>query len=73
MTMMDVMCADRPGLLSKISSLMVNCGIRIHDARIATLGDRVEDAFIISDQHDAPLSRELRTELKQALIESLDS
>ena len=73
MTLMDVMCADRPGLLSKISSIMVNCGIRIHDARISTMGDRIEDAFIISDQHDAPLSRELRTELKQTLIEALET
>jgi len=73
MTLMDVTCTDRPGLLSKISSIMVNCGIRIHDARIATLGDRVEDAFIISDQNDAPLSRELRTELKQILIETLET
>ena len=73
MTLMDVICADRPGLLSKISSIMVNCGIRIHDARVATLGDRVEDAFIISDQHDAPLSRKLRKGLKQTLIESLES
>jgi [protein-PII] uridylyltransferase len=72
MTLMDVMCADQPGLLSQISSAMVTCGIRIHDARIVTMGDRVEDAFIISDQHDAPLSRELRTELKQALIEILE-
>jgi len=71
-TLMDVECADRPGLLSQISSVLVNCGTRIHDARIVTMGDRVEDAFIISDQHDAPLSRDLRSELKQALIETLE-
>ncbi|GMR15662.1 MAG: [protein-PII] uridylyltransferase [Gammaproteobacteria bacterium] len=71
MTLMDVECADRPGLLSQISSILVNCGIRIHDARIATMGNRVEDAFIISDQHDAPLSRKMRTALKQTLIETL--
>ncbi len=72
MTLMDVECADRPGLLSQISSALVNCGIRIHDARIVTMGDRVEDAFIISDQHNAPLSRRMRTELKQTLIETLE-
>jgi len=51
---------------------LVNCGIRIHDARIATMGDRVEDAFIISDQHNAPLSRKMRTELKQTLVTTLE-
>jgi len=71
MTLIDVLCADRPGLLSQITTALVNCGVRIHDARIVTMGDRVEDAFIVSDQHNAPLSREKRTELKQSLVETL--
>jgi [protein-PII] uridylyltransferase len=50
---------------------MVACGIRIHDARIATMGDRVEDAFILSDAQNAPLDREKRTELLQTLTETL--
>ena len=70
-TLMDLACADRPGLLSNISAAMVACGIRIHDARIATMGDRVEDAFILSDKQNAPLSRELRTELLQTLKDTL--
>ena len=70
-TLMDLACSDRPGLLSNISAAMVACGIRIHDARIATLGDRVEDAFIISDKQNAPLSRKIRTELLTTLKETL--
>jgi UTP:GlnB (protein PII) uridylyltransferase len=50
---------------------MVACGVRIHDARINTLGDRVEDAFILSDMQNAPLSRQLRTELLQTLKDTL--
>jgi [protein-PII] uridylyltransferase len=70
-TLMDLVCSDRPGLLSNISAAMLACGVRIHDARITTLGDRVEDAFILSDKQNAPLSRELRTELLQALMSTL--
>ena len=70
-TLMDLACSDRPGLLSNISAAMVACGIRIHDARITTLGDRVEDAFIISDEQNAPLSRKIRTELLQTLKDTL--
>jgi len=70
-TLMDLGCSDRPGLLSNISAAMVACDVRIHDARIATLGDRVEDAFILSDEQNAPLSRKLRTELLQTLKETL--
>jgi len=70
-TMMDLACSDRPGLLSNISATMMACGIRIHEARITTLGDRVEDAFILSDGQNAPLSREMRTELLHTLTETL--
>jgi [protein-PII] uridylyltransferase len=70
-TLMDLACSDRPGLLSNISAAMVACGVRIHDARIATLGDRVEDAFILSDKQNDPLSRKIRTELLQTLTETL--
>jgi [protein-PII] uridylyltransferase len=68
---MDLACSDRPGLLSNISAAMVACGVRIHDARISTLGDRVEDAFILSDKENAPLSRNLRAELLQSLKDTL--
>jgi len=70
-TLMDLACSDRPGLLSNISAAMLACGIRIHDARISTMGDRVEDAFILSDGQNAPLSRKIRTELLQKLTETL--
>ncbi|NOR19636.1 MAG: [protein-PII] uridylyltransferase [Xanthomonadales bacterium] len=70
-TLMDLACSDRPGLLSNISAAMVTCGVRIHDARIATMGDRVEDAFILSDREDAPLNRKMRTQLLETLNETL--
>ncbi|HEY5775917.1 MAG TPA: [protein-PII] uridylyltransferase [Xanthomonadales bacterium] len=70
-TLMDLACSDRPGLLSDISAAMVTCGIRIHDAKITTMGDRVEDAFILSDKQNAPLSRETRALLLNTLIDKL--
>jgi [protein-PII] uridylyltransferase len=70
-TLMDLACADRPGLLSDISVAMVACGIRIHDSKITTMGDRVEDAFILSNKQNAPLSRETRAQLFNSLTETL--
>ena len=70
-TLMDLACSDRPGLLADVSAVMLACGVRIHDARIATLGDRVEDAFILSDRQNTSLSRELRTQLRETLTETL--
>ena len=70
-TLMDLACSDRPGLLSDISAAMVVCGIRIHDAKITTMGDRVEDAFILSDKQNAPLNRDTRALLLKTLTETL--
>jgi len=71
MTLMDVECTDRPGLLSQISAVLLDQAVRIHDAKIATFGDRVEDAFIISDRYNAPLDRNLRAELRKSLVDML--
>jgi [protein-PII] uridylyltransferase len=70
-TLMDLACSDRPGLLSDISSVLVACGVRIHDAKITTLGDRVGDTFILSDKQNEPLSRDARAQLLNALVEKL--
>jgi len=72
MTLMDLECTDRPGLLSQISTVLMVKAIRIHDAKIATLGDRVEDTFIISDRYNASLSRATRADLHKALIDMLE-
>jgi [protein-PII] uridylyltransferase len=70
-TLMDLACSDRPGLLSDISGVLVACGIRIHDSKITTMGDRVEDAFILSDKHNEPLDRDTRALLLDALTKKL--
>ncbi|MDX1554909.1 MAG: [protein-PII] uridylyltransferase [Xanthomonadales bacterium] len=57
-TQMEIECNDRPGLLSRIAAAMAELGVQVHDARIATFGERVEDIFVISDQNHDPLSGE---------------
>jgi len=39
---------DSPGLLIKISEIFLNENMQIHSARITTLGEKVEDTFLIS-------------------------
>jgi len=62
-TILEIECNDRPGLLSRIAAAMVKEAVQVHDARIATFGERVEDTFLVSD------AQGLR--LEQAAQESL--
>jgi [protein-PII] uridylyltransferase len=71
-TQLAVVCADRPGLLAAIARVFRACGVRVHDARIATFGERVEDFFLISDEHDAILDDAARDGLGAALASVLE-
>ncbi len=67
LTRLALACSDRPGLLVAIAQAFLDVGVRVHDARIATFGDRVEDFFELSDCRDAPLDDALRGRLREAL------
>ncbi|MBL8406808.1 MAG: [protein-PII] uridylyltransferase [Candidatus Accumulibacter sp.] len=48
---LTVVAADRPGLLFVIASELARHRANLHTAKIATLGERVEDTFLISGGH----------------------
>jgi [protein-PII] uridylyltransferase len=45
---LSIVAADRPGLLYAIASTLAHHDVRLSTAKIATLGERVEDTFLIS-------------------------
>ena len=45
---LSLIAGDRPGLLARIALMMDQHGIRLHRAKINTLGSRAEDVFWIS-------------------------
>jgi [protein-PII] uridylyltransferase len=67
LTRLALVCSDRPGLLVAIAQAFLDAGVRVHDARIATFGDQVEDFFELSDRHNAPLDAKLQATLRAAL------
>jgi [protein-PII] uridylyltransferase len=70
-TQMALVCSDRPGLLAAVTQVLVACEVRVHDARIATFGERVEDFFQLTDRRNAPLSETQQQRLWQALLERI--
>jgi len=45
---LDVVAADRPGLLYALARVFATHSVVLHTAKIITLGERVEDTFVIS-------------------------
>ena len=66
---MSVKAADRTGLLFSVARVLARHQIDVHTAKIATLGERVEDTFLISGSELAKTATLLR--LEQELLEVL--
>ena len=71
-TVMELVTGDRPGMLSDVGRVFDETGIKIRAARITTVGERAEDVFHIATTRDEPLDHELRSTLRERLIDRLD-
>lgn len=73
-TVMEVITPDRPGLLAHVGRILLEMGVSLVNARITTLGERVEDVFVITDQQSRPISdAELCAQLQKTICEQLDA
>ncbi len=54
-TAIQVITMDRPGLLSRIARALLHCELQLHNAKIATYGERAEDIFYVTDNKGNPL------------------
>ena len=72
-SVLTVIASDRPGLLATIGLLFAEFGIGVRSAKIATLGERVEDVFHIVGQDGRPIvDHETIYLLENALRQRLD-
>ncbi len=71
-TILELIAGDRPGLLSEVGTVFMSEGVDVHGARIATVGERAEDVFYLTDTHGQPLGETAGARLQQKLTETLD-
>lgn len=67
---LSVSAADRPGLLYTVALTLADFGANLHTAKIATLGERVEDTFLISGKNVE--DSHCRVKLEAKLLEQLE-
>ncbi|MBS0400346.1 MAG: [protein-PII] uridylyltransferase [Proteobacteria bacterium] len=71
-TIVELVAADRPGLLSEVGKVFTAEKVDIHGAKIMTVGERAEDVFYVSDSAGQPLGDEASKSLNDSLVHALD-
>lgn len=72
-TVMDIVTADRPGLLARIGWAFAQCQVSLLNAKIATFGERAEDIFYLRDRSGGPISEQQTQTLEATLRKALDA
>ena len=54
-SILEVNCPDQPGILASLGAIFADNNIQLQNARIVTLGERVEDSFFITGADNLPI------------------
>jgi [protein-PII] uridylyltransferase len=71
-TILELIAADRPGLLSEVGKVFKAERVAINGAKIMTVGERAEDVFYVTDSKGRLLRDDDCQRLKDALVRALD-
>lgn len=72
LTLIEVNTGDAPGLLSRVGEALDGLEIRVHNARINTLGEQAQDIFYVTDKNGQMITDDMqqlliRKELERVL------
>ena len=71
-TLIELEALDAPGILAKIGHAFVDTNMTLKLAKIATIGERAEDIFIVSNEAGKALTQEQQVNLKKRILFKLD-
>jgi [protein-PII] uridylyltransferase len=71
-TILELIAADRPGLLSEVGKVFRAERVAINGAKIMTVGERAEDVFYISAADGGLLPEEVCRRVQESLVRALD-
>jgi len=71
-TILELIAADRPGLLSEVGKVFRAERVAINGAKIMTVGERAEDVFYITDMEGRPLQPGAFERVQESLVRALD-
>lgn len=72
-TIMTIKASNRPALLSHVGQALIECKVFLENAKISTFGEKVEDVFIIRDEHHQIITDIKKQEkIRQTIIRLVD-
>jgi [protein-PII] uridylyltransferase len=71
-SVLELTAGDRPGLLCDVGKVLWEERVDLHAAKIATLGERAEDVFYLTDRAQRPLDEAATERLRARLMQALD-
>jgi [protein-PII] uridylyltransferase len=71
-SVVELVAADRPGLLFDVGKVLMAEGVELLGAKIMTVGERAEDVFYVSDREGQPLREAAALRLQEQLTVALN-
>jgi [protein-PII] uridylyltransferase len=72
-TLLELITADHPGLLSRVGRAFIESDVLVENARITTLGAQAEDLFNITDIEHRPIADTVRqARIRQSILRHLE-
>ncbi|AXR05668.1 [protein-PII] uridylyltransferase [Salinimonas sediminis] len=71
-TLIELEALDAPGILAKVGHAFVDKNVTLKLAKIATIGERAEDVFIVTNDEGKALTQDQQVGLKKRILYKLD-